>query len=106
MKTKPKSNILAAMHESAADMYQIGIIDKRRMQEFDVLCLSTVPDYDAAAVRALRERYRLSQTVLAAVLNTSASTVRQWESGTKHPSGSASKLLQILDRKGPEGLAC
>jgi putative transcriptional regulator len=104
MSTKPKSGILAAVHETATDLHRLGIIDKRRMQEYDVLCLKDVPDYDAADIRALRERHRLSQAVLAAVLNTSLSTVRQWEIGKKHPSGPSLKLLHLLDNKGLEAL--
>ena len=42
--------------------------------------------------------------VLASVLNTSVSTVRQWEIGDKHPSGPSAKLLDLLDRKGLEAL--
>jgi putative transcriptional regulator len=52
----------------------------------------------------LRKRLRISQVVLASVLNTSASTVRKWEGGEKHPSGPSLKLLNILDRKGLEGV--
>jgi putative transcriptional regulator len=52
----------------------------------------------------LRQRHKLSQAVLAAVLNTSLSTVRQWEIGDKHPSGPSLKLLDLLDRKGLESL--
>jgi len=52
----------------------------------------------------LRARYQLSQTVLACVLNTSASTVRQWEIGAKHPSGPSLKLLSMLDHKGLDAL--
>jgi putative transcriptional regulator len=40
------------------------------------------------------------QAVLAAVLNTNVSTVRQWEIGEKRPSGPSLKLLDLLDRKG------
>lgn len=101
---KAKSPILEVVHETANDLYRLGFIDKRKMLEFDALCLETVPEYDAAAVRALRERYRLSQAVLAAVLNTSLSTVRQWEIGKKHPSGPSMKLLHLLERKGLEAL--
>ncbi len=36
-----------------------------------------VPDYSSRKIRALRGRYKLSQAVLASVLNTSLSTVRQ-----------------------------
>lgn len=79
-------------------------IDKRRMREYDALCLQPVPDYSSDKIRALRERYKLSQTVLAAILNTSPSTVRKWEIGQKHPSGPSLKLLHLLDRKGIEAM--
>lgn len=42
--------------------------------------------------------------MLAAVLNTSLSTVRQWEIGEKQPSGPSLKLINLLDRKGLEAL--
>ena len=45
-------------------------------------------------------REQVSQTVLASLLNTSASTVRKWEIGDKSPSGPSCKLLNLLDRKG------
>jgi putative transcriptional regulator len=54
-----------------------------------------VPEYDAEKIRAIRERYKLSQAVLASILNTSLSTVRQWEIGKKHPSGPSQKLLNL-----------
>ncbi len=41
---------------------------------------------------------------MAAVLNTSLSTVRQWEIGEKQPSGPSLKLLNLLGRKGIEAL--
>ncbi len=55
-------------------------------------------------IRSLRDRYQLSQTVLASLLNTSPSAVRQWELGDKHPSGPSQKLLNLLERKGLEAL--
>lgn len=76
----------------------------RRMQRYDALCLEPVPEYSSENIRDLRKRYKLSQTVLASVLNTSPSTIRQWEIGAKHPSGPSLKLLNLLDRKGLEAL--
>ena len=87
-----------------ANLHAAGFIDKRRMREYDALCLPPVPEYSSANIRALRSRYKLSQAVLASVLNTSLSTVRQWEIGDKHPSGPSLKLLNLLDRKGLEAL--
>ncbi len=37
-KSKPKSRILAEVHETARDMHDIELISNRRMQEFDALC--------------------------------------------------------------------
>ncbi len=104
MTTQARSRILAAVHETAGDLHRLGFIDKRTMRNYDALCLQPVPDYDAARVKALRERLQLSQAVLAAVLNTSVSTVRKWEAGDKRPGGSSQKLLDLIERKGLEAV--
>jgi putative transcriptional regulator len=98
---KLNRSILAAMHETAGDLHDAGLIDKRRMAHYDALCLlPPAPDYGARQVKALRKRLQLSQTVLAGVLGASPSTVRKWEAGDKCPSGPSRRLLDILDRKG------
>ena len=104
MKTRAKTAMLAAVHETVSDLYSIGLIDKRNMHQFDALCLEPVPPYSAEQIKSLRARHQLSQAVLASVLNTSLSTVRQWEIGHKHPSGPSRKLLDLLERKGLEAV--
>ena len=99
-KPKPRSKILEAVHETARDLHTAGFIDLRSMRSYDALCLDPVPDYSSDNIRALRARFKLSQAVFASVLNTSLSTVRQWEIGDKHPSGPSLKLLNLLDKKG------
>ena len=88
-KAKPQtaSRVLETVYETAADLERLGFIDKRKMQKLDALCMEPIAPYDSAQIRALREQHNLSQTVMATVLNTSASTVRKWEIGEKHPSG-------------------
>jgi putative transcriptional regulator len=103
-KIKTKGRIMKEVHETARDLHAAGFIDKRRMREYDALCLAPIPDYSSVKIRALREHYKLSQAVLAAILNTSLSTIRQWEIGDKHPSGPSLKLLNLLERKGLEAL--
>lgn len=98
------SAILDAVHETARDLHAAGFIDMRRIREYDALCLAPVPDYSSKKIRAIRNRHKISQAVLASILNTSLSTVRQWEIGEKHPSGPSRKLLNLLDRKGLEAL--
>lgn len=103
-KPKARSKILAAVHDTARDLHSAGFIDMRSMKKYDALCLAPVPDYSSAKIRALRARHKLSQAVLASMLNTSLSTVRQWEIGDKRPSGPSLKLLSLLDKKGLEVL--
>jgi putative transcriptional regulator len=103
-KTKPRSRVLEAVHETARDLHRLGFIDKRKMRRFDALCLDPVPAYGSDEIRALRDHLKLSQAVFAAVLNTSLSTVRKWEIGDKRPSGPSLKLLNLLDRKGLEAV--
>lgn len=101
---KAKSPIFDAVHETASDLHSLGFIDQRKMRKYEVLCQMPIPPYSSEKIRALRAQFKLSQAVLAAVLNTSLSTVRQWEVGDKHPSGPSQKLLNLLDRKGLEAL--
>jgi putative transcriptional regulator len=103
-RTKAGSRILDAVHETAHDLHAADFIDMRTMQRYDALCLEPIPTYSSAKIRALRARHKLSQAVLATVLNTSLSTIRQWEIGDKQPSGPSLKLLSLLDRKGLEVL--
>jgi DNA-binding transcriptional regulator YiaG len=57
------------------------------MREYAPLCVEPTLEYSSKNIRALRARHKLSQAVLASALNTSVSTVRQWEIGEKRPSG-------------------
>ena len=97
---KQNSSILETVHETASDLHRLGFINKRSMERYDALCVPPVPDYSPDQIKSLRERYRISQAVLASILNTSLSTVQKWEIGEKHPGGPSLKLLNILDRKG------
>ncbi len=103
-KPKSKSKILGAVRETAIDLLKLGFIDKRKMRNFDLLCLEPIPEYSSEEIWALRDHLQLSQSVFAAVLNTSLSTVRKWEIGDKHPSGPSLKLLNLLDRNGLEAI--
>ena len=101
---KTKSRILEAVHETARDFRRLGFIDVHKMRKYDALCLDPIPEYNSERIRALRDHLKLSQAVLASVLNTSLSTVRKWEIGEKKPSGPSSKLLNLLERRGLEAV--
>lgn len=99
------SRILKNVHKSATRLHDAGFMDDVTMREFDALCLSPCPQYTADDVLRIRTKTRASQSVFAAFLNVGKTTVAAWEQGTKKPSGPASKLLDIVDRKGLDALA-
>ena len=103
-KSRPESRLLATVHATAHDLLDAGFIDMRRLRQYDMLCLKPIEPYTKEQIVALRTRCNISQAVLASVLNTSPSTVRQWEAGLKQPSGPSLKLLNLLDNKGLEAL--
>lgn len=99
------SRMLKELHDTAKDMHDIGTIDTTTMREFDALCLPPIKKLTPRQIRALRVSNKVSQTVFAAYLNISASTVRQWENGDKEPSGTSLKLLNLVREKGLQAIA-
>ncbi|MGH6780807.1 MAG: helix-turn-helix domain-containing protein [Sphingomonadaceae bacterium] len=79
------------------------VVTSRRMVTREIAVMP-VPEYDSAAIKAVREQFGLSQAALAAILNASLPTIKAWEGGSKRPSGTAAKLLDVLSRKGLEAL--
>lgn len=99
---KTKSPILEAVHEAATDLYEVGVMDKTTMREFDLLCLPPITRLQPDEIKRIRESTRVSQAVFASLLNTSVYTIQKWESGAKKPTGTALKLLHMVDKKGIE----
>ncbi|WP_206999792.1 helix-turn-helix domain-containing protein [Trinickia mobilis] len=104
-KTKFKSDAFESIHSAVSDLREAGIVDKRTMRKFDGLCIAETPAFDAKAVASIRKAAKVSQPVFALYLNTSVSTVQKWETGAKHPSGMAAKLLQVIQKHGLQVLA-
>jgi putative transcriptional regulator len=50
----------------------------------------------------IRKGVNVRQGVFAVYLNTTASTIRQWEQGDKKPSGIAARMLQLVQKNGLE----
>lgn len=108
MATQPKtyrSDLLGAVHETASDLHDAGVMAKRTLRRFDALCLTPVEPLDPEAIRALREREGVSQAVLARHLNVTTGLVSQWERGEKRPSGASLKLLTLARQNGLAAIA-
>ena len=102
---KPKSEIAEAVHETAAGLYKVGLIDRVRMREYEILCLQPLEPLEPESITQIRETANVSQAVFASILNTSLSTVQKWEIGSKRPTGTALKLLHLVREHGLEACA-
>jgi putative transcriptional regulator len=86
--------------DMAKGLYELGAIDAITMREYERLCLPEIETPSAKKIKSLRLREKASQPVFAQILNISPSTVKQWEQGTKRPSGAAVVLLNIVAENG------
>ena len=98
--SKKQQTMLDVAHDMAKGLYEAGLIDSVTMREFDADCLPKTQDLNAKEIQQIRKKEKVSQVVLAKILNTSPSTVRQWEQGDKHPRGTSLKLLNLVRDKG------
>ncbi len=101
-----KSRVLEEMMEMAQALTPHGVISKQAMAKMKLICAAP-PEYTPERVTAIRVgKAKVSQSVLASILNVSVSAVQKWESpkSGKHPSGAAAKLLQLIDKKGLEAI--
>jgi putative transcriptional regulator len=99
------SRILENVHSSARRLHDAGHINDLTMREFDALCLPPCREFTPQEVQRIRTNSHASQSVFAAFLNVGKTTVAAWEQGTKRPSGAATKLLELVARKGLDVLA-
>ena len=102
---KTKSAILEAVHDTAKGLHKAGVMDQVTLREFDRLRLPPVAPLEPAQIKEIREASRVSQAVFAALLNTSVSTVQKWEIGQKRPTGTALKLLHLVQERGLKAVA-
>lgn len=100
-----KSDAMDSIHETMEALHEIGAIDKKTMRKFDEACLTPVKPLSARAIRALRDRERVSQSVFAHYLNVTTSVVSKWERGEKHPAGPSLKLLSLVEKNGLSAIA-
>lgn len=100
IKSQEQSDILNVVHETVKSLYDSDLIDVVTMHKFDVMCLLSVRYLTPQEIKQIRLREKLSQPVFAKYLNASASTIKKWETGEKHPTGPTLKLLNLVADKG------
>ena len=94
-----RKSIKNAIGETLQGLVNNGIktsFTEKELKKFNVV----IPEVEINAkdIQDIRERIKLSQSVFAKVLNVSSSSVRQWEQGTRTPTGSTKILLELLKK--------
>ena len=75
VKNNFKSPAFEAIHSAASGLYNVEAIPQETMRNFDKACLSQVDDLLPLEIKALREKFNVSQPVFAHYLNTSVSSL-------------------------------
>lgn len=103
------SRLAQALLETADDMKRVGLMsdavhEKITMRHLGEKAVPAIASLSPSEIRALRERAHMSQAVWARHLNLTVGYVSQLERGTKHPTGPALVLLNVIQRKGIEAI--
>jgi putative transcriptional regulator len=107
-KRKP-SRLTKALLETAAGMRKADLLDRAAYEKITMRHLGAqnvpkVASISAGQIRAMREQANMSQAVFARCLNLTVGYVSQLERGAKRPTGAALALLDVIKRKGIEGI--
>jgi putative transcriptional regulator len=92
-----RNSIKSAIGSTVQDLVNLGNKTSFTQKELDSLGIK-IPEINLNTnqIKSIREQMRLSQTVFAKLLNVSPSSIRQWEQGTRQPTGSTKVLLELL----------
>ncbi len=90
------SKIIEAMLETAKELD----MDTITIKEIESLNLSEVKTLKASEIKNMRLKEKVSQAVMAKILNVTPSTYQKWERGEIHPKGANLKLLRLVYNHG------
>ncbi|MCD8068650.1 MAG: helix-turn-helix domain-containing protein [Lachnospiraceae bacterium] len=85
-------SIMAGLNEALEDARS-----KEKKLPRRVVAVVPVKEYKAEEVKRIRNSTGMSQKTFARYLGVSDKTVEAWEAGINHPSGAASRLLNMME---------
>ena len=59
-----------------------------------------VRSFSADEIKEIRAQLGMTQRIFAGAMGVSIKTVEAWETGTSHPSGTACRMLELLEQDG------
>lgn|SRR3989338_5436546 len=104
IKTSVNERLKDTLIEMATSLYDIGEIDAVTMREYEAIKAPKIKKLKSTEIKRIRMNAKVSQVVFAKLLNISAETVKKWEQGDRHPTGSSLKLLNLVSSHGLDAL--
>ena len=90
------SKIINDMLETAKDLK----MDPITIREIELLKIADISELAPSEIKKMRLREKVSQAVMAKILNVTPSTYQKWERGEVHPKGANLKLLRLVYNHG------
>ena len=91
-------NLMTGLNEAVA-IERGEIIGRKTIYE-----IQPVKKYDNAQIKRIRNSVGMTQVLFASYMGVSCKTVEAWENGVNHPTGSACRLISMLENKTFESL--
>lgn len=85
-------SIMTGLTEAVEDAKSSDKKLKRR-----IVSIVPVKEYGAEQVKQIRKSTGMSQKAFASYMGVSDKTVEAWEAGINHPSGTASRILSMME---------
>lgn len=90
------SKMIDDILETAKDLR----MDSVTIKEIEILNLAEIKMLEPLEIKKTRLREKVSQAVMARILNVTPSTYQKWERGEVHPKGANLKLLWLVRNHG------
>lgn len=90
------SNVYESIISGLSEALEDAKSDEKKLKR-NVVHIEPVKEYNAEEVKRIRLNTGMSQNVFASYIGVSCKTVEAWESGKNHPSGAASRLLNMME---------
>lgn len=102
MKNKKRNTIVkAALGDLTQDLIDAGLgspFTEKELNYYGVK-IPEIKSISPQKIKTIRDKAQLSQSVFARLLNVSAASIKQWEQGTRNPTGATRVLLDLLDKE-------
>ncbi len=90
------SNIYESIMSGLAEAIEDAQSTNKKLKR-NTVTIVPVKEYSAKEVKSIRKSTGMSQKLFASYMGVSDKTVEAWEAGKNHPSGAASRILNMME---------